>query len=127
MIEFNGNCPACGRGMEVSVYSCPACEVEVRGSFMAGALGGLKPEQVEFVKTFLQCRGNIKEVERELGISYPTVRNRLDAVIKSLGLTPAAEIEAEQEERAGVLDQLEKGEIDAEEAAKLLSGKRAKK
>jgi len=127
MQNFNGKCPACGSGMLVGLYRCPACEVEVKGSFTAGALAGLRPEQVEFVKTFLQCRGNIKEVEREMGISYPTVRNRLDAIIKSLGLTPAGEPEARQEERANVLDQLEKGEIDAEEAAKLLSGKRAKK
>jgi hypothetical protein len=112
--------------MEVSEYRCPECMVEVRGRFAAGGLGGLSAEQIEFVKTFLRCRGNIREVERELGISYPTVRNRLDAVIRALGLTPAADREAQQE-RADVLDKLEHGEIDAETAAKMLSGKRVQK
>jgi hypothetical protein len=125
MKGFSGNCPVCGRTMEVVEYRCPECMVDVRGKFTAGGLGGLNQKQIEFVKTFLRCRGNIKEVERELGISYPTVRNRLDAVIRALGMTPAADIEAAGQ-RAEVLDKLEKGEIDAETAAKLLSGKRGK-
>jgi hypothetical protein len=111
--------------MVVTEYHCPECMVEVRGKFEAGGLGGLDGKQIDFVMTFLRCRGNIKEVERELGISYPTVRNRLDAVIRALGMTPTADLEA-AEQRADVLDKLEKGEIDAETAAKILSGKRVK-
>ncbi len=125
MKGFSGNCPTCGRQMVVTEYHCPECMVEVRGKFEAGGLGGLDSGQIDFVMTFLRCRGNIKEVERELGISYPTVRNRLDAVIRALGMTPTADIEA-AEQRADVLDRLEKGEIDAETAAKMLSGKRVK-
>ena len=125
MKGFSGNCPTCGRQMVVAEYHCPECMVEVKGKFEAGGLGGLDSKQIDFVMTFLRCRGNIKEVERELGISYPTVRNRLDAVIRALGMTPTADIEA-AEQRADVLDKLEKGEIDAETAAKILSGKRVK-
>jgi hypothetical protein len=111
--------------MVVTEYHCPECMVDVRGKFTAGGLGGLSEKQIDFVKIFLGCRGNIKEVERELKISYPTVRNRLGAVILALGLTPAQE-QQEAEERAEVLDRLEKGEIDADEATKLLSGKKGK-
>ena len=125
MKGFSGNCPACSRKMEVVEYRCPDCDVSVRGRFAAGGLGGLNVGQIDFVKTFLCCRGNIKEVERELGISYPTVRNRLGAVVVALGLTPSQDQHA-AEERAEVLDRLEKGEIEAEEAAKLLSGKRGR-
>lgn len=125
MKGYSGNCPTCGRQMVVTEYHCPECMVEVRGKFEAGGLGGLDGKQIDFVMTFLRCRGNIKEVERELGISYPTVRNRLDAVIRALGMTPTADLEA-AEQRADVLDKLEKGEIDAETAAKILSGKRVK-
>lgn len=125
MKGYSGNCPTCGRQMVVTEYHCPECMVEVRGKFEAGGLGGLDSGQIDFVMTFLRCRGNIKEVERELGISYPTVRNRLDAVIRALGMTPTADLEA-AEQRADVLDKLEKGEIDAETAAKMLSGKRVK-
>ena len=125
MKGFSGNCPTCGRQMVVTEYHCPECMVDVRGKFTAGGLGGLSEKQIDFIKIFLSCRGNIKEVEREMGISYPTVRNRLGAVILALGLTPAQE-QQEAEERTEVLDRLEKGEIDAEEATKLLSGKKGK-
>jgi hypothetical protein len=111
--------------MVITEYHCPECMVEVRGKFEAGGLGGLNQKQLDFVKTFLRCRGNIKEVEREMGISYPTVRNRLAAVVIAMGLTPMEEEQA-AEERADVLDKLEKGEIDAEAAAKMLSGKRGR-
>ena len=126
MKGFSGNCPACGRTMEIVEYHCPECDVRVSGSFPAAGLGGLNPRQIDFVKTFLCCRGNIKEVERELGISYPTVRNRLDEVVRALGMTPTADREAAGQ-RAEVLDKLEKGEIDAEDAARILSGKRVKR
>lgn len=85
----------------------------------------LNQEQREFVETFVRCRGNIKEVERELGVSYPTVRNRLDAVIMALGYT----VEAEEpdtrvdEGRRKVLESLNKGEISAEDAIKILRRK----
>jgi hypothetical protein len=125
MKAFSGNCPTCGRQMVITAYHCPECMVEVKGKFEAGGIGGLSQQQLDFVKTFLCCRGNIKEVEREMGISYPTVRNRLAAVIVAMGLTPMEEEQA-AEERTGVLDRLEKGEIDAETAAKMLSGKRGR-
>jgi hypothetical protein len=126
MNQFNAICPACSHNMIIREYECPQCSTTVRGRFHAGSIHGLSREQFEFVKTFLRCRGNIREVERELGISYPTVRNRLDSALRALGLAPAKE-ETASEERAEILDRLEKGEIDAEAAARLLSGKKAHK
>ena len=120
MERFSGKCPACGRAMEITEYSCAGCSTTLKGRFGATCFGELSAVQAEFVRVFLRCRGNIKEVERELGVSYPTVRNRLEKVVEALGLTPSAD-GAAREERAEILDRLERGEIDAQAAAKMLA------
>ena len=82
----------------------------------------LTPEQQHFVEVFLLARGNIKEVERVLGISYPTVRNRLDAVLEAMGhkVERDGNEAAVSSRRADVLARLDRGEISAAEAIKLL-------
>jgi hypothetical protein len=81
----------------------------------------LNREQLEFVEIFIKCRGNIKEVERELGISYPTVRNRLEQVIESMGY-PAQKLNPEESKRRKeILERLNRGEISTEEALKYLN------
>jgi hypothetical protein len=77
----------------------------------------LSGEQLHFVEVFLACRGNIKEVEKELGISYPTVRGKLNEVVSSLGYEIKKKNEVDEKK---VVSMLEKGEITAEEAIKLL-------
>ncbi len=120
-----GSCPVCGARLEVRKLYCPACDITIEGRFNMCKFCYLNQEQREFVETFVRCRGNIKEVERELGVSYPTVRNRLDAVIVALGYT----VEAEEpdtrvdEGRRKVLESLNKGEISAEDAIKILRRK----
>lgn len=84
-------------------------------------------EQRDFVATFIKCRGNIKEVERELGISYPTVRGRLDAVIEALGFPLERDREDEAQiagRRKEILDSLAKGELSADEAVKILKSRK---
>ena len=76
---------------------------------------------MDFVKVFIKCRGNIKDVEKELGISYPTVRGKLDSVIRGLGFEVSAKESAQEKElketaRSEILDQLSKGLISAKEA-----------
>ena len=76
--------------MEVRELNCPACDVQVRGHF--GSLDRyqqLTPEQAAFLETFLRCRGVLRDVEAALGISYPTVRARLDQMLGALGFTDA--------------------------------------
>lgn len=119
MYNFSGDCPVCKTRMEIVDFECPECSTHVRGNFPQGGALALSKDKIEFVKTFLRCRGNIKEVERELGISYPTVRNRLNEVIEELGLSPI-EREDKRMERNQILERLESGEIDAAEAEKLL-------
>ncbi|MCF7890405.1 DUF2089 domain-containing protein [Candidatus Bipolaricaulota bacterium] len=112
-----GKCPVCGKDMKVTELECPGCHTQVSGQFDLGKFSRLNRQQLEFVKVFIRLRGNIKEVEEEMGISYPTVRKKLDEVIEALGYRPEESPDDEAvEKRNEVLDALDKGEIDFEEA-----------
>ncbi|HHY48051.1 MAG TPA: DUF2089 domain-containing protein [Firmicutes bacterium] len=117
-----GKCPVCGESLDVTRLSCPNCETIIEGRFETCRFCQLPLEQREFVETFIKCRGNIKEVERELGISYPTVRNRLDNVIQALGY-PVEAVEDEEaitSRRRQILEALDRGEISPDDALKAL-------
>lgn len=114
-------CPVCGGVPHVTRLHCNSCGTTVEGSFEASPLAQLTADQRAFVITFLKVRGNLREMERELGVSYPTVRNRLDAVLKTLGYEVERET-AREEERRQVLAALERGELTAEEAVHRLKG-----
>ncbi len=108
-----GTCPVCGGEMIIRELQCPTCDVTVRGKFDTCPFCGLTAEQLELIKIFLKSRGNLKEVERELGISYPTVRNRLDEILRVLGFAPGRDVTRVVREE--LLAKLERGEIDADE------------
>lgn len=109
-------CPVCEGPVEIREFSCPRCDITIRGRFPYSGFSQLTAEQVEFVKLFLRTRGNIKEVEKELGISYPTVRSRLNDILKGLGMEP----DKKSIRREEILDALAKGELTAEEAVEQL-------
>lgn len=113
-------CPVCGGDYEISRCTCQKCGSELSGHFSGCDFCALTDEEAYFVLTFLKCRGSIKDMEKELGISYPTVRGRLDAVIQKLGLAVAPSAEDLKEQRRKIFDQLEKGEITADHAAEML-------
>jgi hypothetical protein len=118
-----GNCPFCGGPVEVSTFVCNDCGAVAEGRFAPNKLAALDAAQAEFVLAFVRNRGNIKELERELGVSYPTVRARLDDVIRGLGFKVAEDAAAAEEarvRRADVLAAVEKGEMTAAEAADAL-------
>ena len=118
--------------LEVRRLQCPACQTAVEGRFPPSPYAALVPEQAAFLEVFLRARGNLREVERVLGLSYPTVRGRLDAVLATLGFEggePAPEETAreaaaapgppaalESQGRRAALDALGRGEISAAEA-----------
>lgn len=83
--KMPGSCPVCGDRLDVTSLACRSCSTAITGSFEPCRFCQLSPEHLGFVEVFVKNRGNIKEIERELGISYPTVRNRLDQVIAALG------------------------------------------
>ena len=120
-----GRCPVCGNEMIITRLHCPDCDVTVEGHFALGRLGTLSPEQLEFVEVFLRCDGKIKRVEKELNVSYPTVRSRMNEIITSMGYElPGTDgtDELTPEERRQVLDDLAAGRITSEAAIDLLRG-----
>ena len=115
-------CPSCGGDLEVTRLSCTHCETVVTGRVQPGRFCKLPPASVQFLEAFVKSRGNVKEMERTLGISYWAIRNQLNDLIAELGF----EVEAEQEDEAKnrrreVLEKVDRGEISAGEAAELLA------
>jgi hypothetical protein len=120
-----GRCPICAAQLRVVRLECGSCGTRLEGSFSLGRFHALSADQLEFLEVFIRARGNFKDVERELGISYPTVRSRLDAVIRALGYQTEVEPdrEAETERRKEILRQLADGRIGPDDAAALLEGR----
>lgn len=110
-------CPVCSGSLEITALTCNGCGSELRGKFSGCDFCSLSAGDKSFLLVFIKNRGNIKEIEKELGISYPTVRSKLDNIIAALGLK--AEPVADQT-REEVLSMLERGEISVQEAVKML-------
>jgi hypothetical protein len=113
-------CPICAESLRVVRLECESCGTRLEGSFTLGRFHALTPDQLEFLETFIRARGNFKDVERELGISYPTVRSRLDGVIRALGFTTPPDADAEGARRREILRELAEGRIEPDDAAALL-------
>ena len=112
------SCPVCGQTLEVTRLRCRQCQSELTGQFAPCRFCLLEDKQRQFVETFLRCRGSIKEVEKALGVSYPTVRNMLESALSALGLNGkgASAATDRREEKQEILEQLARGELNAEEA-----------
>src|SRR5579885_802489 len=120
-------CPSCQAGLTVAELDCASCNISIKGEFALPALLRLAPAQLDFVEVFLKNRGVIRDVERELGISYPTVRARLDEVVAALGYqTRPSEQHPEEpgSERRRILEELKAGKITAEQARDSLAALR---
>jgi hypothetical protein len=115
-------CPLCGGEVTVTRIYCQDCDTTLEGRFAGGPFSQLTPEQLSFVETFVRCEGKITRMEIELGLSYPTIRNRLLEVIRALGYEPGTEEPGRlsDAERQKILEDLDQGRISAEEAMRLL-------
>lgn len=133
-------CPVCSGELTIARLHCRSCGTALEGEFGVGRFGRLDHEQMSLLESFLRSRGNLKEMERELGISYPTVRGRVDALIRSLGLSEGSagaddgfgagfeesfggETDVRRDpaaERRSILERLARKEISAEDAAAAL-------
>ena len=112
-------CPVCGqKEMYIAKIKCKVCGTAMENQFEFNKFLRLSEDQIEFVEAFLKNRGNFKEMERELGLSYPTLRSRLENILEVLGLKQ--EKENESSSAFVVLEMLENGEITADEAVKIL-------
>lgn len=120
-----GKCPVCGEKLSITKLGCPKCSTAIEGDFQPCEFCRLPEEDLEFIKVFIKCRGNIKDVEKELGISYPTVRGKLDSAIRGLGFEVSTKESLKENDdkvnaRNEILDQLSKGEITPKEATEKL-------
>lgn len=114
------NCPVCGSGLRVTRLRCPSCNTVIEGDFQTERLLSLNAQQRSFVLSFLRNRGNIREMEKELGISYPTVRSRLDDIIQAID--GASATKTPPLTRKQILEMLAKEEITQEDAMAMIQG-----
>ncbi|MHB8071219.1 MAG: DUF2089 family protein [Candidatus Cryosericum sp.] len=118
-------CPSCGSQLEISELHCPACGTTVRGAYPLDRFAALSTEEEQFLLTFLAARGNLKEVQDRLDLSYPTVRSRLDKVLVSLGLAAAEKPDEKPARKPDVmelLDRLEAGDLSVDAVLKTIKG-----
>jgi len=120
-------CPVCSSELAVTRLHCRSCGTTLEGDFSVGRFGRLNRDQLVLLESFLRSRGNLRDMERELGISYPTVRSRVEALVRALGFGPRADADDVDEVTADpgvagrgreeILSALARHEISAEEAA----------
>ena len=112
------NCPVCNERLTLTRLTCPACDTELAGGFATCEFCALTNEDREVLRVFLASRGNMKDLERHLGVSYPTARARFDALLTKIGIDRPAGAPAQT--RVELMEQVARGEIDIEEALKRL-------
>lgn len=128
-------CPVCSGELAVTRLHCRSCGTTLEGEFSVGRFGRLTREQLALLESFLRSRGNLRDMERELSISYPTVRSRVEALVRALGFGPRADSDEAAEDAAAavgrdagatldmgaarqqILERLGRREMTAEEAA----------
>lgn len=111
------NCPYCAGDFLIKEVECQGCKTQIKSNFKVNRFHMFKPEELYFIEVFLKNEGNIKLVEKDLGISYPTVKGRLKNIVNTLGYKAKSD---DSEDRLKVLKSLSDGEIDVKEAIKNL-------
>jgi hypothetical protein len=127
MISLFNQCPACGGPIIVTECQCLNCKLQMRGEFQLGQFSLLSDDQLAFIRVFLSARGNLTEVERVLGVSYPTIRNKLDEINAAFSKTTEKKTESSrkpstgrEEERQTILQKVAEGKLSASEALEQL-------
>jgi len=114
-------CPSCGGNLNIIELQCDSCSTIIKGEYLIPKLIKLQEEEMNFLMTFLSTRGNIKEIEKDLKISYPTVKTKLDNLLISLGIKNR--VESTTDFKKSILDSIEKGEMKVDEAVKIFKSK----
>ncbi len=122
--EILKTCPVCQHDLVAVRLECDHCDTGIDGHFEPAGLAGLSVEQLEFADVFIRNRGIIRDVEAELGVSYPTVRSMLDGVVDAMERR-AESVAVPDRKKSEVLESLRDGEIDVDEALKLLGSERS--
>src|SRR6202163_2121108 len=112
------NCPVCNQRLATTRLSCPDCSTELSGGFATCEFCVLSNEDRDVLRVFLASRGNMKDLERHLGVSYPTARARFDALLSKIGIDRPTT--GPSPTRVELMEQVARGEIDIDEALKRL-------
>ena len=122
MHPIPGECPVCGGEMLVTKLACRACDTTIEGRFVTGPFAQLTSDQLMFLELFVKNEGKITHMEKDLGLSYPTIRNRLHEIIRALGYEPGKDevMVLSEEDRRKILEDLNEGKITSEEAMEML-------
>ena len=115
-----GICPICESKLLVTELTCKSCDTKLKGEFQLSKFDYLSAELQEFALIFIKNAGNIKGVEKDLGVSYPTVKKNLAELIKNLGYETRVVLPEERLSRTEILEALKKKEIGFDEAEKML-------
>lgn len=110
------HCLCCGGALTITRLSCAGCGLGYEGEFHRPRLARMEPEQRRFAEQFILASGNLRKMEERLGLSYPTVRSRLDKLIDSLQL----ELQRDDSRRREILTAIEQGELSADQGMRLL-------
>src|SRR5487761_32993 len=112
------SCPVCNHRLATTRLTCPGCSTELSGAFTSCEFCVLTDEDRDVLRVFLASRGNMKELERHLGVSYPTARARFDALLVKIGIDRPAPVAPSG--HVELMEQVARGEIDIDEALKRL-------
>lgn len=117
------DCPVCGEHLIVTRLGCTSCGTELAGFFAPCEFCALSADDLDMLRVFLAGRGNLREVEKHLGVSYPTARARFTEVLQKMGLaaTPEPEPEPQEPSREQLLAEVASGALTPEEATRLLT------
>ena len=121
MYPIMNECPICKGELIATTLECKHCDSRIHGRFITGPFANLTPEQMEFIELFIKNEGKITRMQEDLSLSYPTIRNRLHEVIRSLGYEPGEEESTMTEvERRKILEDLESGDITYDDAIAMI-------
>jgi hypothetical protein len=127
VVPLGTRCPACGGPLRPSVLTCSPCNLRIEADFQSNEFATLGPEDLHFLRIFVQTEGHIRDMESALGISYPTVKARLAELKNRLQMErpapPTPQTPPPSTEPASILRELEEGAISVEEALKRIRGK----
>ncbi|MDD2228771.1 MAG: DUF2089 family protein [Candidatus Cloacimonetes bacterium] len=115
------SCPICKHELKIKEASCERCGISYKGNFETSWLAAFSENQLEFIKLFILVQGNLKEIQQQLGISYPTVKSRLADIIRLI-----TKKEPNKDKVGDVLADLEEGFISVEEAINMINTRRTK-
>ena len=138
MLRLFEQCPACGGPIVITEIQCTNCHLTMQGEFKPGLFSTLSDDQLTFVRAFLRVRGNLSEMEKVLGVSYPTIRNKLDEINQALEraekapdpASPSTALDYERrsgqvvanDARSAILQKIAAGELDPVEGLAQLKG-----